>query len=58
MGKETNTILKSMMFNVKKAKTLEEAVIALEAMCDEEIVAYAEKKVKELEQQQEKQRQQ
>ena len=54
MSKETNTILKSMMFNVKKAKTLEEAVISLEAMCDEEIVAYAEKKVKELEAQQNK----
>ncbi|MCL1924461.1 MAG: hypothetical protein FWF50_02630 [Defluviitaleaceae bacterium] len=47
MSKETHTILKSMLYNVKKAETLEEAVISLEAMCDEETIAYVEKKVKE-----------
>ena len=49
MSKETDTILRAVMFNVKKAKTLEEAIISLEAMCDEDTIAYAEKKVKELE---------
>jgi len=49
MSKETDTILRSMMYNVKKAKTLKEAIISLEAMCDEDTIAYAEKKVKESE---------
>ena len=45
--KETEVILRSMLFNVKNAETLEEAIVSLEAMCDEETIAYAEKKVKE-----------
>ena len=47
MSKETDVILRSMLYNAKKSKTLKEAIIALEAMCDEETIAYAEKKVKE-----------
>ena len=47
MSKETDTILRAVMYNVKKAKTLKEAIIALEAMCDEETIAYAEKKANE-----------
>jgi len=43
--KQFDTFLKSMMFQVKKAETLQEVVAVLEAMCDEETVAYAEKKV-------------
>jgi len=45
--KETEVILKSMLFHVKSAKTLHGAIIALESMCDEETIAYAEKKVDE-----------
>ena len=47
MSKETDTILRSMLFSVKNAKTLKQAVRSLEAMCDEETIAYVEKKVKE-----------
>jgi len=47
MAKETEVILQSMLYNVKRSKTLEEAIIALESMCDEQTIAYVEKKVKE-----------
>jgi len=47
--KETEVILQSMLYNVKRAKTLKQAVIALESMCDEQTIAYVEKKVKEAE---------
>jgi len=47
MAKETEILLRTIMFQVKKAETLKEAINAIEAMCDEDTIAYAEKKVKE-----------
>jgi len=47
--KETEVILQSMLYNVKRSKTLKQAIIALESMCDEQTIAYVEKKVKEAE---------
>ena len=54
--KETEVILQSMLFNVKRAKSLPEAIIALESMCDEQTIAYVEKKVKEAKDEENKQK--
>ena len=47
MSRRIDTILKSMLYHVKTAATLDEAIIALENMCDEKMVAYVEKKVEQ-----------
>ena len=49
MAKETEVILKSVLYNVKNAKNLEEAINSVEVLCDEETIAYVEKKIKEKE---------
>jgi|GEM_PF-2173182 len=47
MSKETDTILRTIAYQVKRADTLEEVINAIEAMCDEDTIAYAEKKARE-----------
>ena len=47
MAKETEVILRTIAFQVKRANSLDEVVAAIEAMCDEDIIAYAEKKANE-----------
>jgi hypothetical protein len=47
MSQETETILRSVLYQIKTASSLKAVTIAIEAMCSEETVAYVEKKVRE-----------
>jgi hypothetical protein len=47
MSQETETILRSVLYNAKTSTSLEAVIIAIEAMCSEETIAYVEKKVRE-----------
>jgi hypothetical protein len=47
MSKETEVILRTVLYQAMRAASLEEVVDAIKVMCDEETVAYVEKKVAE-----------
>ena len=45
--KQFDSFLRTMLYSVKKARSYEEAIAAVEASCDEEIIAAVEKRIKE-----------
>ena len=47
MSLETQVLLKTILYQAKRAKNAQEIIHAIEAMCDEETIAFIEKKVKE-----------
>ena len=47
MAAETKIILKTLLLQAKEAKSLDDIIFAIEVMCDEEAVAWVEKKINE-----------
>jgi len=48
MALETTVLLRTILFQLRTAQTLEDAIIALEAMCSKEDIAVVKEKVDEL----------
>jgi len=49
MARETEAILRSVLFNIKRAKTLKEAEAAVRAMCSKEDIDSVEQEISKLE---------
>lgn len=52
MALETSVILRSILYNLKIAESLEDAIDSVEAMLDQDTIAAIEKRVKEREERQ------
>ena len=46
-NEQYNSVLRSMLFNARKAKTMEEILAVIESACDEDTIAAVEKRMRE-----------
>ena len=47
MAKETDVILRSVLLHLKTSKTLKQAIIRIEGLCDKDLIAAVEKAVQD-----------